>query len=55
MSFKKNKYAVIRKAIPTDLAFFLANYFSLKKRVYDTCKVNISLILKESLDIMKIQ
>ena len=40
MSFKKNKYAVIRKAIPPDLAFFLANYFSLKKRVYDTCKEN---------------
>ena len=38
MSFKKNKYTVIRKAISKDLATFIANYFSMRKQVYDTCK-----------------
>ena len=38
MSFKKNKYTVIRQAIPKDLAAFIANYFSMKKQVYDTCR-----------------
>ena len=28
MSFKKNKYTVIRQAISKDLASFIANYFS---------------------------
>jgi hypothetical protein len=37
MSFNKNKYTVIRKAISKDLATFVANYFSMKKQVYDTC------------------
>ena len=37
-SFKKNKYTVIRKAISKDLATFIANYFSMKKQVLDTCK-----------------
>ena len=37
MSFKKNKYIVIRQAISKDLAMFVANYFSMKKQVYDTC------------------
>ena len=37
MSFKKNKYTVIRKAIDKDLAIFVANYFRMKKQVYDTC------------------
>ena len=37
MSFKKNKYTVIRQAISKDLATFIANYFSMKKQVYDTC------------------
>jgi hypothetical protein len=37
MSFKKNKYIVIRQAISKDLAIFIANYFSMKKQVYDTC------------------
>ena len=37
MSFKKNKYAVIKKAISKDLAEFVANYFSMQKQVYDTC------------------
>ena len=38
MSFKKNKYTVIRKAIDKDLAAFVANYFSMKKQVLDTCR-----------------
>ena len=37
MSFKKNKYTVIKKAIDKDLALFLYNYFIMKKQVYDTC------------------
>ena len=39
MSFKKNKYTVMRQAISKDLASFVANYFSMQKQVYDTCKV----------------
>jgi hypothetical protein len=35
--FKKNKYAIIKKAIDKDLAIFLANYFLMKKQVLDTC------------------
>jgi hypothetical protein len=38
MSFKKNKYTVIRQAISKDLAVFVANYFSIQKQVYDTCR-----------------
>ena len=38
MSFKKNKYTVIRQAISKDLATFIANYFIMQKQVYDTCK-----------------
>ena len=38
MSFKKNKYAIIKKAIDNDLALFLYNYLLMKKQVYDTCK-----------------
>jgi hypothetical protein len=38
MSFKKNKYTIIRKAIDKDLATFVANYFSMKKQVLDTCR-----------------
>ena len=34
--FKKNKYAVIKKAIDKDLASFLYNYFLMKRQVYDT-------------------
>ena len=37
MSFKKDKYAIIKKAINKDLAIFLANYLTIKKQVYDTC------------------
>jgi hypothetical protein len=38
MSFKKNKYVVIKQAISKDLAAFVANYFAIKKQVYDTCR-----------------
>jgi hypothetical protein len=38
MSFKKNKYTVIRQAISKDLATFIANYFSMQKQVFDTCR-----------------
>jgi len=37
MSFKKNKYTIIKQAINKDLAAFVANYFLMKKQVYDTC------------------
>ena len=36
--FKKDKYCIIRQAISKDLAAFIANYFSMKKQVYDTCR-----------------
>jgi len=36
--FKNKKYTVIRKAISKDLAVFVANYFSMQKQVYDTCR-----------------
>ena len=36
--FKKDKYIIIRQAISKDLATFVANYFSIKKQVYDTCR-----------------
>jgi hypothetical protein len=40
MSFKKNKYTqLLSQAISKDLATFVANYFSMQKQVYDTCKV----------------
>ena len=38
MSFKKNKYTVIKQAISKDLAAFIANYFCMQKQVYDTCR-----------------
>ena len=38
MSFKKNKYTVIKQAISEDLAIFIANYFRMQKQVYDTCR-----------------
>ena len=36
--FKNKKYTVIRQAISKDLAVFVANYFSMQKQVYDTCR-----------------
>ena len=36
MSFKKNKYCIIRQAISKDLAAFVANYFIMKKQVAKT-------------------
>ena len=38
MSFKKNKYTIMRQAISKDLATFVANYFLMQKQVYDTCR-----------------
>ena len=38
MSFKKNKYTIIKQSISQDLAAFIANYFLMQKQVYDTCK-----------------
>ena len=32
MSFKKNKYAVIKQAISKDLAAFIANYFYMQNK-----------------------
>ena len=40
MSFKKNKYVVIRKAISKDVAGLAFNYLSLKKEVFCTTKFN---------------
>ena len=36
--FKKDKYVIIKQAISKELATFVANYFSIKKQVYDTCR-----------------
>jgi len=38
MSFKKNKYVIIKQAIDKDLALFLNNYFHMKRQVLDTCR-----------------
>tara|TARA_R100000687_G_scaffold52_1_gene40 strand:- start:12 stop:677 length:666 start_codon:yes stop_codon:yes gene_type:complete len=35
--FKKNKHVIIKQVISKDLATFIANYFVMKKQVYDTC------------------
>tara|TARA_R110000751_G_C13623673_1_gene464947 strand:+ start:79 stop:708 length:630 start_codon:yes stop_codon:yes gene_type:complete len=35
--FKKNKYAIMKQAISTELATFIYNYFLMKRQVYDTC------------------
>ena len=37
MSFKKNRYAIIRQAIDKDLALFVYNYFLMKRQVAKTC------------------
>ena len=37
MSFKKNKYIILKKVISPDLATFVANYLVMKKQVLDTC------------------
>ena len=38
MSFKKNKYTVIKNAVEKNLAEFCYNYLLVKKQVYETCK-----------------
>ena len=40
MSFKKNKYKVVKQAVSKDLVLFLYNYLTVKKQVYDTCLKN---------------
>ncbi len=40
MSFKKNKYTVIRQAISKDLASFVANYFSMQKQLLRNIEAN---------------
>ena len=37
MSFKKNKYVVVKETISKELANFIYNYFAMNKQVYDTC------------------
>jgi len=37
MSFKKNKYIVIKNVVNKDLALFLYNYFMMKRQVAKTC------------------
>ena len=36
MSFKKNKYVVIKEAVPKEIATFVYNYFLLKRTVAKT-------------------
>ena len=36
MSFQKNKYCVIKEAVPKDIATFVYNYFLLKRQVART-------------------
>jgi len=45
--FKKDKYCIIRQAIPKDLATFVANYFSMKKQVMIlVVKLDLFLLMK---------
>ena len=44
MSFKKNKYQIIKKAISKELAVFIANYFCLQKLINNNHKT-IELLL----------
>ena len=38
MSYKKNKYKIVKNAIPLDVALFLFDYFQMKRNVYHTFK-----------------
>ena len=38
MSFKKNKYKIIKNAIPIDVANFVHDYFVIKRNVFATLK-----------------
>jgi hypothetical protein len=49
MSFKKNKYKIIKNAISKDLANFLYNYVLLKRNIYKIL-IEKNLIPKECLD-----
>ena len=37
MSFQKNKYCVIKEAVPKDIATFVYNYFYLKDKLQELC------------------
>ena len=41
MSFKKNKYKIIKNAIPIDVANFVHDYFVIKRNVFATLKNSI--------------
>ena len=49
MSFKKNKYKIIKNAIPIDVANFVHDYFVIKRNVFGDLK-----ILLTYLNLMKI-
>ena len=50
MSFKKNKYIVIKEAVPKDIAEFVYNYFLLKELLLELCLIKgIFLNLQKSL------
>ena len=38
MSFKKNKYKIVKNAIPESVALFLFDYLHLKRQVFRTLK-----------------
>ena len=38
MSFKKNKYKIVKSAIPIDVANFVNDYFVLKRQIHSTLK-----------------
>jgi len=38
MTFKKEKFKVVRETISNDLALFIYNYFCMQRQVYDTCR-----------------
>ena len=43
MSYKKDKYCIIRKAIPKEIANFVYNYFLIKEKVFKTMTANKSI------------
>ena len=50
MSFQKNKYCVIKEAVPKQIAEFVYNYFLLKRQVARTFLIqDIFLLLQLSL------
>ena len=49
MSYKKNKYKIVKNAIPESVALFLFDYFQMKRNVYHTFK-NTTYISKHDED-----